>query len=344
MEVEIWLNSVCLLLCMVMLKNMMKKIKGRSGKKQTILTGFKPTGNLHIGNYFGAMKPFLDTYEDYNSFFMVADYHAITTVRKSELLRKNILNLVRDFMAVGLDPEKSVIFRQSDNQDHTELAWILNCVVTVPFLMQSHAYKDSVNKGVEASAGLFTYPILQAADITLYNSDVVPVGEDRRQHLEYAREAVRKFNSSFGDWVLKEPKEKIIKSVGVVPGTDGEKMSKSYGNTIPLFATPAEIEKAVMSIVTDSAGDHPKNVYNIHRLIKDEKELVPIYDKHRGRYGDLKKILIADLEAFIAPFRDRRTAITDKQVMDIMAAGLVKAKQVSSPTLDKVRRAIGVTL
>jgi len=322
----------------------MKGMNPQPEKKQTLLTGFKPTGNLHIGNYFGVMKPFLDIYEDYNSFFMVADYHAIITLHKSGELRQNILNLVRDFLAVGLDPEKVVIFRQSDNQDHTELAWILNCVVTVPFLMQSHAYKDSVNKGVEASAGLFTYPILQAADITLYNSDVVPVGEDQRQHLEYAREAVRKFNSSFGDWVLKEPKEKIIKSVGVVLGTDGKKMSKSYGNTIPLFATTAEIEKAVMSIVTDSDGDHPKNVFNIHRLIKDEKELRPIYDKHKGHYGELKKILITDLDNFISPFRNRRVAITDKQIMDALATGLIQAKEVSKSTLGKVRRAIGVNL
>lgn len=233
-------------------------------EKQRLLTGLQSSGDLHIGNYFGALKPFVDSYEDYDSYLMVADYHALTSLRDPELLRKNIINVVKDYLSVGVDPSKAVIFRQSDNQDHTELGWVLNCMVTVPFLMQAHSYKDKVAKGLEPNAGLFTYPMLQAADIALYNIDVVPVGEDQRQHLEYAREAVGKFNRAYGE-ILKEPKEIILDTVGIVPGTDGQKMSKSYGNTIPLFGTTEEIEKAVMSIVTDSTGERPENVYALER-------------------------------------------------------------------------------
>lgn len=309
--------------------------------KKRLLTGLQPSGDLHIGNYFGALKPFLDMYQDYESFLMVADYHALTSLRDPEALRRNTLNVVRDYLAVGLDPENVVMFRQSDNQDHMELAWVYNCMVTVPFLELAHSYKDKVAKGIEPNAGLFTYPMLQAADITLYDVDVVPVGEDQRQHLEYTREAVGKFNRAFGE-TLKEPKEMIIEGVGVVPGTDGQKMSKSYGNTIPLFGSSEEIEKAVMSIVTDSEGDKPEHVYAIHRLFKSAAELDPLYEAHKGRYGDLKKALVADVEAFIAPMRERRAAISDDDVRAVLKDGAEKAKAVSGPVLERVRTAIGI--
>ena len=312
-------------------------------EKKRLLTGLQSSGDLHIGNYFGALKPFLDIYQEYDSYLMIADYHALTSLRDPELLRKNIFNVVKDYLAVGVDPEKAVIFRQSDNQDHTELGWVLNCMVTVPFLMQAHSYKDKVAKGLEPNAGLFTYPMLQAADITLYDIDVVPVGEDQRQHLEYTREAVGKFNRAYGE-VLKEPAEKILDTVGVVPGTDGAKMSKSYGNTIPLFGTKEEIEKAVMGIVTDSQGDKPEHVYAIHRLLKSEEELAPLYEAHKGRYGDLKKALAADLEAFIAPMREKRDNITDEDVKAVLIAGVQKAKEKSNQTLAKVRQAVGIAL
>jgi tryptophanyl-tRNA synthetase len=305
------------------------------------LTGLQPSGDLHIGNYFGALKPFIDIYEEYESFLMVADYHALTSLRDPEALRRNTLNVVRDYLAAGVDPEKAVIFRQSDNQDHTELGWILNCMVTVPFLMQAHSYKDKVAKGIESNAGLFTYPMLQAADIALYDTDVVPVGEDQRQHLEYTREAIGKFNRAYGD-CLKEPKEMILDGVGVVPGTDGTKMSKSYSNTIPLFGTTDEIQKAVMSIVTDSSGERPENVYAIHLLLKSAEELDPLYEAHKGRYSDLKKMLAADFEALIAPMREKRASITDEQVREVLAAGAEKARAVSHTTLARVRIAIGI--
>jgi len=315
-----------------------------SEPKQRLLTGLQSSGSLHIGNYFGALKPFVDMYEQYDSYLMVADYHALTSLRDPVQMHANIINVVKDYLAVGVDPAKCVLFRQSDNQDHMELAWVFNCMVTMPFLMQGHAYKDKVAKGIEPNAGLATYPMLQAADITLYNIDVVPVGEDQRQHLEYAREAVGKFNRAYGEDLLKAPAEKIIDTVGIVPGTDGQKMSKSKGNTIPLFGTTAEIEKAVMGIVTDSTGDRPEHVYAIHRLIKSEAELAPIYETHNGRYGDLKKILARDLEAFIAPMRARRDNITDQQVIEVLADGVARAKVTSNQTITSVRSAIGLNL
>ncbi|MFW6209883.1 MAG: tryptophan--tRNA ligase [Patescibacteria group bacterium] len=309
-----------------------------------LLTGLQSSGTLHIGNYFGALKPFLDTYAQYDSFLMVADYHALTSLRDPAQLRENVLSVVKDYLAVGVDPKRCVIFRQSDNQDHTELAWVFNCMVTVPFLQQAHAYKDKVAKGLEPNAGLFTYPMLQAADITLYDVDVVPVGEDQRQHLEYTREAVGKLNRAYDAELLREPKELILDGVGIVPGLDGEKMSKSKGNTIPLFGTSEEIEQAVKRIVTDSSGDHPEHVYAIHRLLKPADELAPVYETHKGQYGKLKEILAADLEAFIAPMRDRRTRITDEEVKAVLADGLTRARAISSQTIARVREAIGISL
>ncbi len=314
--------------------------------KKRLLTGLKPTGNLHIGNYFGALKPFVDFLAEnaaYESFLMVADYHALTTAKDAAQLRQDTYNIVRDYLAAGVDPEKVTLFKQSDNPDHTELAWILNCQVTVPFLMQAHAYKDKVAKGQEANAGLFTYPMLMAADILLYDTDLVPVGEDQRQHVEYAREAAGKFNRQYGE-ILKNPQEKIMPAVGIIPGIDGQKMSKSYNNTIPLFAEPAVVEKAVMSIVTDSTGDWPENVYNIHRLIKSEDELQPLYQNSAGRYGDLKKALAADLNDYFAEMRTRRQNISDDEVRTVLENGVQRSRAVTKEVLARVKQAIGITL
>lgn len=315
--------------------------------KQTILTGIQSSGDLHIGNYFGAMKPFLDLYLERRTnaqfFLMVADYHALTSVRSGEVLRTNIFNTVRDHLAIGLDPHEVTIFRQSDNPHHTEMGWILNCLVTVPFLMQGHAYKDKVAKGMEANAGLFTYPMLMAADILLYNTDLVPVGEDQRQHLEYTREAVTKFNNAYGE-LLKEPKELILDAVGVIPGTDGAKMSKSYKNTIPLFGDKDAITKAVMGIVTDSSGERPEHVYAIHKLFKTEAELESLYTENIGKYKNLKDALITDIDNFISPMREKRNNITDDDVRAVLKDGAERAQAVSGITLQKVRDVIGITI
>ena len=314
--------------------------------KKRLLTGLQSSGTLHIGNYFGALKPFLDMYQEYDSVLMVADYHALTSVKDADVLRENIYNVVKDYLAVGIEPEKCILFRQSDNPDHTELAWVLNCQVTVPFLMQAHSYKDKVAKGLEPNAGLFTYPMLMAADIFLYDTDVVPVGEDQRQHLEYAREAARAFNNAYDslEGIIKEPKELIVKSVGVVPGTDGAKMSKSYKNTIPLFGTKEEVRKAVMGIVTDSNGERPENVYAIHKLLKTEADLAELYENHHGQYGILKEALVEDLETFIAPMRAKRESITNQDVLEILKTGAEKAKAISNVKMQQIRKAVGISL
>ncbi len=308
-----------------------------------LLTGLQPSGALHIGNYFGALKPFVDMYDKYESFLMVADYHALTSLKNPEQLRGYIRDIVRDYVAAGVDPKKAVIFQQSRIPEHTELAWMFECLVTVPFLELAHAYKDKVAKGMEANAGLFNYPMLMAADILLYDTEVVPVGEDQRQHLEYAREAAAKFNNAYGV-TFKEPKEAILKSVAIVPGTDGKKMSKSYGNTIPLFGSKDEIAKAVMSIVTNSTGESPENVYNMHLLFKSREELSPIYTANKGNFKASKEALIADIEAVVAPMRERRASITDGDVEQILRAGSEKARAIAELKMKDVRTKVGVTI
>lgn len=312
-------------------------------EKQRLFTGLQPSGTLHIGNYFGALKPFLDLYEDHDSHLAVVDYHALTTVRDPELLRANIYSIVKDYLAAGVDPEKVIIFKQSDVPQHTELAWIFECLVTVPFLMQAHAYKDKIAKGLEANAGLFNYPMLMAADILLYDTKVVPVGEDQRQHVEYAREAANKFNNTFGEIFL-IPEERILKGIGVIPGIDGKKMSKSYNNTIPLFGSTEEVSKAVMSIVTDSSGERPENVYQIHRLFKEEPELGALYKEKAGSYKELKEALIGDIEATIAPMRARRESIRDADVKEVLERGGKQARERAEAKMIEVRKRIGVTL
>ena len=312
------------------------------GKKR-LFTGLQPSGQLHIGNYFGALKPFADTYEGYESYLMIADYHSLTSLKDPAALRQNIIEVVRGYVAAGVDPAKAVIFKQSDVPEHTELAWIFECLVTVPFLQQAHAYKDKVAKGLEANAGLFNYPMLMAADILLYDSDVVPVGEDQRQHVEYAREAAAKFNIAYGQ-TFKEPKEMILKGVGTVPGVDGKKMSKSYNNTIPLFGSKDDVAKAVMSIVTDSSGDVPANVYAIHKLFRPESDLTFIYESNRGNYKVLKEMLIEDIEKMVSPMHSKYEATTEAKVQKILAEGAAKARAVASAKMAEVRKKVGVTI
>lgn len=311
--------------------------------KKRLLTGIQASGTLHIGNYFGALKPFTQIYQDYESYIMVADLHALTSLRDSTALRQNIFDVVKDYIAIGVDPKKTTIFQQSQVQEHAELAWIFECLVTVPFLNQAHAYKDKVAKGLEPNAGLFNYPMLMAADILLYDADVVPVGEDQRQHIEYAREAANKFNLAFGE-TFSSPKEMILEGVGIVPGTDGKKMSKSYKNTIPLFGTKDEITKAVMSIVTDSSGDRPENVYAIHTLFRSTQELDSLYKENMGKYKNLKDALIEDIEAIIAPMRERRANVTDSDVIAILKEGSDQARTYATEKMSVVRTKIGTLL
>lgn len=314
-------------------------------QKKRLLTGLQPSGELHIGNYFGALKPFLDEYEKFESFLLIVDYHALTSLRDPKALKENILSVAVDYLAAGIDPKQVTMFRQSTVPEHTELAWIFECLVTVPFLMQAHAYKDKTAKGLEANAGLFNYPMLMAADILLYDAEVVPVGEDQRQHIEYAREAMTKFHNTYGE-TFKTPKEVILSDVGTVPGTDGQKMSKSYKNTIPLFGSKDEIAKAVMSIVTDSGSGVPEHVYAIHTLYRDEKDLKKLYDEQKGKYKALKEALIEDIEAVAAPMRDKRKELMkDKAaVLSVLEEGTRKASEIAEEKMQAIRKKIGITL
>lgn len=308
-----------------------------------IFTGLQPSGTLHIGNYFGALRPAVEMAQGSDTLLMVADYHALTTLRAPAELRANILNVARDYIAAGIDPQQTIIFKQSDVPEHMELSWIFQCLVSVPFLSQAHAYKDKIAKGLEANAGLFAYPMLMAADILLYDTDVVPVGADQKQHVEYAREAAAKFNNAFGD-TFREPQERIIDGIATVPGTDGKKMSKSYGNTIPLFGAKDEIAKAVMSIVTDSSADKPEHVYAIHKLFRDGEPLKTLYAENVGKYKNLKDALIEDIDAMVAPMRDKRSAISDEEIKKILTNGGERARVIASAKMADVRAKVGVAI
>jgi tryptophanyl-tRNA synthetase len=292
------------------------------------------------------MKQFVDMQNEYECYFMLADYHALNFVQNGEEMRQGILDLALDYLALGLDPQKSVIFKQSDVSEHTELTWIFDAITTMPFLERAHAYKDAEAKDKEISVGTFNYPMLMASDILLYDVDVVPVGQDQKQHIEYTRDTAQKFNHVFSKEVFKLPDPKILDTVAVVPGTDGQKMSKSYGNTIPLFASDEEIEKAVMGIVTDSGADIPQNVYAIHKLIKTEEELAPLYEANKGKYKILKDALVKDMQDFIRPMREKREQLEHDMdyVMDVLKEGGKKAKSKAEKKMEEVREAIGVKL
>ena len=311
--------------------------------KKVLLSGVKPTGAPHIGNYFGAMKQFVDLQNEYDGYVFIADYHALNFIQDKKEMEQNIVGILLDYLAIGLDPEKLVIFKQSDISEHTELAWIFDTITTVPYLERAHAYKDAVAKNKEINVGTFNYPMLMAADILLYSPDVVPVGQDQKQHVEYARDTAEKFNRIFGE-TFKLPKEVIVKNVAIVPGIDGRKMSKSYNNHIPLFAEYAEIKKAVMSIVTDSDEGMPKNVYAIHNLIRPASELLPIYESKAGKYKELKEVLVEDLDKIIDKLRERRKEFEKDipKALAILKAGGEKAKKVALQKMEEVREKIGV--
>jgi len=325
-----------------------------SSTKKILLSGVKPTGRPHIGNYFGAMKQFVDaqTVGKYDCLFMIANYHGLNFIQNGTMMRQLTEDLVLDYLAIGLDPERSVIFKQSDISAHTELTWIFDTIVTMPYLMRAHAFKDAEAKDKEISVGTFNYPVLMAADILLYDTDVVPVGQDQKQHIEYTRDIAEKFNHIFGrdrdgkvpDSIFKLPEALILDHVAVVPGTDGRKMSKSYSNTIELFAEREEIIKSVMAIVTDSASGLPENVYNIHKLFRSESEIKPLYTQNVGKYKILKEALIEDLDTFIKPLREKRAHLAENRevVTKTLENGAIKANGIANSKLNQVKNAIGV--
>ncbi len=314
--------------------------------KKIALSGIQPSGKPHIGNYFAMMKQLIDMQEKYDVYALIVDYHAMKSLRDPKLMKENIIDVVIDYLAIGLDPEKTILFKQSDVSEHTELAWIFETLTTMPYLMRAHAYKDAEAKNKEIDVGSFNYPMLMAADMLLYSPDVIPVGQDQKQHIEIARDTAEKFNNTFNQngETFKLPEAMIREELAVIPGLDGRKMSKSYGNTIPLFAEYEEIKKAVMSIVTDSSGGVPENVYGIHKLFRTEDELKKIYEEKPGKYKELKELLIEDLEKFIAPMREKRKEYAKDipKALAILKAGGEKAKKVAEAKMKEVREKIGV--
>ncbi len=330
-------------------------------QKKILLSGVKPTGRVHIGNYFGAMKQFVEMQNNYESYIFIADYHAITTVQNKQELNQGIIDVALDYLAIGLDPKKVVLFKQSDVPQVHELNWIFNCLTTMPYLMRAHAFKDAEAKNKEINVGLFDYPLLMAADILIQDADVVPVGQDQKQHVEYARDTAQKFNNTFcadiksKDGNFKLPEPLILKTVETVPGTDGRKMSKSYGNVIPLFATYEEIKKAVMSIPTDSKGvaeskDPDTNyIFAIHKLFLNEAEKTVFAEKYRKGgmgYKEAKESLIKTLETFIKPLRERRMILASDldTVFDILKEGGKRASLRAEKKITEIRKAIGVDI
>ena len=313
--------------------------------KKILLSGVKPTGIPHIGNYFGAMRQFVDLQDSYDSYVFIADYHALNFIQNKEEMQKNIIGVLLDYLAIGLDPEKVILFKQSDISEHTELSCIFDTITTMPYLMRAHAFKDAEAKNKEINVGTFNYPMLMAADILLYSPDIVPVGQDQKQHVEIARDTAEKFNRIFGD-TFKLPEPMILKDMEIVLGLDGQKMSKSYNNIIPLFAEYEEIKKCVMAIVTDSSGGVPKNVYAIHKLFRSEEELKKIYKDKEGKYKELKELLVEDIEKFIAPLREKRKEFAKDipKALAILKAGSAKAKGIASKKMEEVREKIGVVL
>jgi len=315
-----------------------------------VLSGIQPSGQLHWGNYFGSMKPNLDLVSPQcENFFFIADLHALTSLRDHKALEAARREIVRDYLAVGFDPDRAIIYEQSAIPEHTELQWILATITPMGLLERAVSYKDKVQRGLPATAGLFTYPVLMAADILLYQADVVPVGSDQKQHVEMTRDIATKFNNAYGKtFALPEPR--IYETVAVVPGTDGQKMSKSYGNTIPLFGDEKIIRKAIMGIVTDSKGAAAsKNpdactIFKLHSLFLTKGEIAALADAYRHglSYGDAKKRLFDAAMDFFGPMRKRRSELKDADVRAVLAKGTRKAGRIASATMEQVRACVGL--
>jgi tryptophanyl-tRNA synthetase len=316
------------------------------------LTGIQPSGALHIGNYFGALRPAAELQNKGEAFYFIADYHALTTIRDPELLREYVRGVAVDFLACGLDPAKACFFRQSDVPAVTELSWILSSVTPMGLLERSHSYKDKIAHGITPSHGLLAYPVLMAADILLYDSDVVPVGKDQKQHLEITRDLAIKFNEIYGA-VFKLPEPDIRDEVATIVGLDGQKMSKSYGNTIGLFLPEKELRKRVLSIVTDStpveAPKDPTNsaIVSLYKLFATPEEVAAMeFDFRAGGtgYGEFKKRLFEAIWQKFTPMRERRTELeSDPGYVDrVLGEGATKAREVASKTMSRVRSAVGL--
>jgi tryptophanyl-tRNA synthetase len=317
-----------------------------------ILSGIQPSGVLHIGNYFGMMKPAIALQAGGEALYFIADYHALTSVRDPEALRENSRRVALDFLACGLDPKRATLFRHSDVPQVTELAWILSTVAPMGLLERATSYKDKLARGLAATVGLFNYPVLMAADILIYDSDVVPVGKDQKQHIEITRDLAVKMNETFGE-IFKLPEARIRAATETVPGIDGQKMSKSYSNNLDIFGGEKEMRKRVMSIVTDSTPvEAPKDptkstIFKLYSLVASKDEIAAMREqflKGGTGYGDFKKQLFERLWEYFAPMRRRREEIlADKSYIDgVLSKGASRANEIADQVMKRVREAVGL--
>jgi tryptophanyl-tRNA synthetase len=316
-----------------------------------ILSGIQPTGAPHLGNYFAMMKPVIELQDKGEAFIFIADYHTITVTPEPRVFKENSMNLAIDFLACGLDPEKAVFFRQSDIIQIPELAWILSCVTPMGLLERCHSYKDKVANGIIPNCGLFYYPILMASDILMYKSNLVPVGRDQKQHVEVTRDIAQRFNNKYGDiFVIPEPQ--IKENVATVTGTDGRKMSKSYGNTIEIFNTPKKTRKSFMKIVTDSKSpEEPKDpescsIFALYKLFASESQLEEMGERYRAgglMYGIAKQELFEIFSEYFAPMKKRREELVSDigYVESVLKNGAEKASAVAQQTMKEIRGKIG---
>ena len=318
-----------------------------------VLSGIQPSGDfLHIGNYLGALRQFVALQEAHEVLVFIADYHSMNAVRDAGERRKFSRAVALDYLACGLDPARTMLFRQSDIPEVTELSWLLSTVTPMGLLERAHAYKDKLAQGQSADHGLFAYPVLQAADILLYRSDLVPVGQDQKQHIEMCRDIAQRFNHSYGDDLLVVPEPLISDDVAIVPGTDGRKMSKSYGNSIAMFASRKQIKKSVMGIVTDSTPvEAPKDtatpLFQLWALFASVEEKRDFFSRAKAGglgYGDVKKDLLERLLAYFEPMRERREDLAQRpdEVEDILADGVRRARAIATPVLESCREAAGL--
>lgn len=319
-----------------------------------VLSGIQPSGKLHIGNYLGAIRQHIASQEraDWDRFFFIANYHALTTNSDRDLLHERTLHVATAYLALGLDPQKSLLFAQSDVPEVCELAWILTCLAPMGLLQRCTSYKDKIARGLTANHGLFAYPVLQAADIIIYNSHLVPVGADQKQHIEVSRDLAEKFNNTYGE-ILVVPEPMIVEEVAVVPGTDGQKMSKSYENTIDMFAPKKQLKKQVMGIVTDSKGlEDPKdpdtcNVYALYKFFSSKEEQAEMAANYRAGgygYGHAKLALFEKLLEYFGEARERYDYLNNNQneVRAVLAQGAEKARATARQTMARVRQATGL--
>lgn len=316
------------------------------------LSGIQPSGILHLGNYFGAIDQFIKMQDDYEGFYFVADYHSLTSQTKPEDLKENTKNIILDYLALGLDPNKSNLFLQSDVPEHLELYWLLCNVTPMGLLERAHSYKDKIAKGFFPNMGLFNYPALMAADILIYDSDVVPVGKDQKQHLEMTRDIAMKFNQQYEVDFLKLPEPLILDNVAVIPGTDGQKMSKSYGNTIQMFAPKKQLKQQVMSIVTDSTPlEDPKNpdnniskLYAFFANIEQQNEMKEKFLAGNYGYGHAKTELLNSMLEYFGEAREKREELlkNPKLIEDILQEGARKARAIASKKVQEAKEIVGL--